>query len=83
MSILTEYNEELHLKNVRKEGHDEGRNEYMVEQICNRLRKSKGAKMIAEELEEDIELVQEICEIAKNYSPDYDADKVYDALKAK
>ena len=45
--------------------------------------KEKEAETIAEELDEDLTLVQEIYDIANNYAPDYDADKVYDDWKAR
>ena len=38
--------------------------------------------MIAEELEEGLELIQSICRTAAGFAPEYDWDKVYRAWNA-
>lgn len=95
MSILTEYNEELHLKNVRNDGYVEGFSEgvnegikegidkHLIKLVCKKLIKRKTVEIIAEELEEDITTIQSICDVAKEYAPDYDVDSIYAALKEK
>ncbi len=87
MSILSEYNEELHLKNVRNEGYDEGYDngydKHLVNQICKKLSKGKAVMVIADEVEEDISKVQSICNVAKEFAPNYDVDKIYEAWKKK
>ncbi|MEI3177512.1 MAG: hypothetical protein V8S31_03955 [Lachnospiraceae bacterium] len=37
--------------------------------------------MIAEELEEDVSRVEQICEKAKSFAPEYDWKKVYEQMK--
>ncbi|WP_049945785.1 hypothetical protein [Butyrivibrio sp. LC3010] len=83
MSILTEYNEELHLRNVRNDGYVEGVDKHLIELICKKLIKGKTVETIADEVEEDITTVQTICDVAKEYAPDYDVDSIYAALKEK
>ena len=62
-------------------GSIEGANRKIISQICRKLTKNKSVGMIAEELEEDdIEYIQHICEVAKKYAPDYDADRIYGEL---
>ena len=60
----------------RAEVRIEGRNQYLTECICKKLRKGKDIKMIAEELEEEISVVEKICEAAKNFAPDYDVEEI-------
>ena len=52
------------------------------EQICKKLRRGMEIEQIADEVEEDISRVQAICNIAEEYAPDYDLDKVLKALHA-
>ncbi|WP_051204420.1 hypothetical protein [Butyrivibrio sp. VCD2006] len=66
-----------------KQGLEQGEDRKLVKQICKKLTKGKDVKTIADELDEDIELVSGICDVAKDYAPEYDADKVYDAWKSK
>lgn len=73
----SEYMKELlHDDDIRAEG----RTEKLVELVCRKLRKGKEAEAIAEDLEEDLHNIIRICEIASNYSPEYDSKKVYEAL---
>lgn len=96
MSIF-EYDEELHNKTLREEGREEGlktgRAEglktgkvigecfSLIRMICKKMKKGKTPESIAEELEESIDTVQPIYDIAKEYAPDYDVDKIYTRLQ--
>ena len=79
MSIF-EYDEELHAKFLREEGREEGYEDgyyngelsKLVKQTCSKLAKNKSPNSIAEDLEEDPETINRICEIAASYAPDYD-----------
>ena len=64
-----------------EKGIEQGEDRHLVEQICKKLRRGKDVEQIADELEEDIIKVKLICDMAKEYSPDYDFDKVYKAVK--
>ena len=78
MSIF-EYDEELHLRTLREEGFEEK----LISLVCRKLQKNKLPEVIAEELEEDLSHVEEICEIAKQFAPDYDTTQIYEQLYAK
>ncbi|MCI8958897.1 MAG: hypothetical protein HFG62_07250 [Lachnospiraceae bacterium] len=65
-----------------KRGEERGRNRKVVEQSCRKLRKGKAPEVIAEELEEGLELIQSICRTAAGFAPEYDWNKVYRAWSA-
>ncbi len=67
----------------KAEGLEQGEDKKLVKQICKKMTKGKDAKTIAEELDEDLTLVQEIYDVASNYAPDCNADKIFDDWKAK
>ena len=67
----------------RQEGKLEGEESKLIEQVCKKLRKNKSAAVIAEELEEEQERIESICEAAKAYAPEFDCDKVYQAWKGR
>lgn len=64
-----------------EEGIEKGSLVKLIELICRKLIKGKETWQIAEELEEDISTVAEICEGAKLYAPEYDSGKIYEFLK--
>lgn len=86
MSIF-EFDEEKELKLIREDeyeygfenGQEEGRRRHLIEGICKKLRKGKDVETIAEELEEEINIVEEIYEVAKNFAPEYDVEKILKA----
>ena len=53
-----------------------GRIEVVVSQIMKKLRKGYSPEQISEALEENLENVQEICEIAQKYAPDYNEAEI-------
>ena len=56
--------------------------EYNEEEIRElKLLKGKNAATIANEIEESVERVAKICEVASKYLPDYDAGKIMDELR--
>ncbi len=63
-----------------KHGREQGIEQKLVEQICKKLRKGKSAESIAEELEEDYARVLRIYEVAANYAPEYECNKVYEEV---
>ena len=67
----------------RMEGKLEGEECKLVKQVCKKLRKNKSVAVIAEELEEEQERIESICEAAKAYEPEFDYDKVYQAWKGR
>lgn len=67
----------------KKQGIEQGTDRHLIEQICKKLSKGKDTETIADEVEEDLDVVQTICNVAGSYAPDYDLDAIYNALKAK
>ena len=61
---IYEYDQEKHLRMERRdakaEGIAEGRNELLEELVKKKLQKNKSPEIIAEELEEDISVIQNI-----------------------
>ena len=82
MSIF-EFDEERELKLIREaeyqSGLEDGRKAY-IECICKKLRKGKNVHTIAEEMDEDVNVIEKIYNIAKDYAPEYNAE---DVLKAE
>ena len=90
MSIF-EFDEEKEIKLIREDeyqygfenGREEGRRRHLIECICKKLRKGKNIDIIAEELEEEINIVEEIYEIAKNFAPEYNVEEILNAEQSK
>ena len=59
MSIY-EYDQEKHLRMERRDATAEGRNELLEELVKKKLQKNKSPEIIAEELEEDISVIQNV-----------------------
>lgn len=87
MSIF-EYDEELHNRTLYEDGFedgiDKGREEgadlKLIALISRKLQKGKTPEVIADELEEDIETVKKICETVKQFAPEYDCERIYEAM---
>ena len=87
--LMEEYNEAEVLELTREEGKEEGRKEgreegreegqlkMLIMQSCRKLRKGKNASQIAEELEEDLPVIQNIVITAADFAPDYDTDAIF------
>lgn len=60
----------------RAEGKVEGEKYHLVKLICRKMKKDMAAEEIAEQLEEDVDEVQRIYDIALRYAPDFDADRI-------
>lgn len=57
-------------------GKEIGKETNRIEMICKKLRKGKSAEVIAEELEEEIAVIEKICIVAAPFAPEYDSDKI-------
>lgn len=64
------------LAEAKEEGEEKGEVKKLIFLICKKLRKNKTPEQIAEELEEDIEMILPICEAAEEFAPEYDSAKV-------
>lgn len=63
------------------QGMAEGREQKLIDLVCKKLKKGKSVECIANETEETPEKIAVICRVAKEYAPEYDEQKVYEALK--
>ena len=82
MSIF-EYDEELHAKFLREEGYEDGELSHLVKQVCRKLAKNKTPDIIAEDLEEDPETINRICQMAALYAPGYDVKAIVEHLQSR
>ena len=57
---IYEYDQEKHLRMERRDAKAEGRNELLEELVKKKLQKNKSPEIIAEELEEDISVIQNV-----------------------
>ena len=71
----------LGLAEGKAEGRAEGRIMDKIELVCKKLAKGKSLQTIAEELEEDPDVIKEICQAAEPFAPDYDVDAIYEAMQ--
>ena len=62
-------------------GFGDGELTNLTKQVCRKLQKNKSPETIADELEEDIDTIQHICAIAKDFAPDYDVAKIVEQYK--
>lgn len=67
---------EMMIRDSRKEGRAEGRIEEKIDLVCRKLAKGKTPETIADDLEEDLNKIQRICDAASKYAPDYDIEKI-------
>ena len=87
---IYEYNEEEHMRMEREENFENGRKEerarIYVRGICKKIKKNNTIPEIADMLELDEKTVRQICDIAKDYAPEYDEEEIvkkYLKLEAK
>ncbi len=90
MDLFTEiFSEERHIRLATKDAQAKGRAAGIAEGdavrlislICRKLSKGKPLETIADEVEEDPEVIRPICEIARSFAPDYDYGKIYAAMQ--
>ncbi len=60
-----------------KRGEKRGQNYKLVSLVCRKLRKGKRTEVIAEDLEEDLNLIKIICQAAERFAPGYEEEKVF------
>ena len=58
-------------------GMEQGKLVTIISLVTRKLKKDYAPEQIAEELEEDLERVKQICDIAGQFAPDYDCEKIY------
>lgn len=57
---------------IKREGIKEGQLLLLISIVIKKMRKLETTEQIAEELEENLTLIQRICEIARKYAPNYE-----------
>ncbi len=75
--------EYMTLQEMMKDEFEEGKQKHLIGQIIKKMSKGKDMETIADEVEEEIALVQVICNVANGFAPDYDVDAIYNALKSE
>lgn len=83
-TLLTEYDEEAVMEGFRQRAYEEGEadglekgeNQHLISQICKKMSKGKVVEQIADELEEDVSRIQRIYDVAIEFGPDYNAEKI-------
>ncbi|MCM1144125.1 MAG: hypothetical protein NC407_05385, partial [Lachnoclostridium sp.] len=73
---------EVMMWDSRREGRAEGKIERDIELICRKLIKGKTPEAIAEDLEDSLDTIQRICDIAEKYAPNYDVDSILEEYMA-
>ena len=64
-----------------RQGREEGNTLPLIKQICKKLIKSKTLDEIADDLEEEVENIRAIYDVAVRFAPNYDSNKVYEAYR--
>ena len=88
---IFEYNARLHEETLKKEGYEDGREEgrkqgeieNLLKLIQKKLQKEKTHEAIADELETDLSIVEQICEVIKNAAPDSTQEDILGILMEK
>lgn len=88
MTCILQYDQEAHETALYEEGHDAGYDKghdvgydegdigRLILQIAKKTSKGKSHSTIADEIEEDVSFVEEICSIAEKVSPEFDVKKI-------
>lgn len=71
------------MKQGIEQGIEQGETKKLIALICRKKQKSKTPETIAGELEEDLEQVKRIYDIADAFAPEYDMEKIYKKLMSK
>lgn len=80
--VRMEVREEMR-EEVRTEVREEGSARKLIEQVCKKIKKGKEPACIADELEEPVRYIEEICRIAKKQEPEYTSEAVYEDWKTE
>lgn len=65
------------------QGIAQGETIQLISMICRKMKKGKNAVVIAEELDEETEVVERIYEVAKSFAPEYDAREIFKVLPSE
>ena len=62
-------------------GLSQGAEKLLIKQIIGKIAKGKDVYSIASDLDEEVEAVQEIFDIALSFKPEYDVDQIYEVIQ--
>lgn len=87
--LKMEYDEAKTMAHIREDSYEEGEQAgvekgteiKLIEMVCRKLSKNKSVEQIADELEENIDNIRSICEVAQKFAPEYDKEKIYESIK--
>ena len=69
---------------MRNQAYEEGSVMRLIKQVCAKMQKFYSAEEIADDLvEQDVSLIQKIMDVAPDFAPYYNANDIYNALKAE
>ena len=64
-------------------GIERGETQTLISIVCRMIKKGNAPQEIADILEEDISKIEAICDVAKEYAPEYDEEAVYEKLSGR
>ena len=67
----------------RLEGRVEGRIGEIIRLVCKKIEKKYSVPEIADMLEEEEGVIQQIYDIAVQFAPEYDVEKIYEKMKTE
>lgn len=67
---------EVGISKGMEQGISTGEIQKLVSLVCKKMEKGNSVEEIADMLEEEPEVIQNICNIAARYAPDYDVEKI-------
>ena len=59
---------------------EKGMAKKLISQVCRKMSKGKSVEEIADDLDENIDSIRDIYNIALEFKPEYDTEKIYDKL---
>lgn len=71
------------VQETRRISREEGEQRKLIQQVCKKLEKNVAVSEIADMLEEDVETIQEISNVASKYAPEYDIDRIMEELSCE
>lgn len=75
-TMLFDSFEAYDVQETRRVSKIEGAKSHLVKQVCRKLKKALSVEEMAEQLEEDVNEIRQIYEVAVRYAPDFDIDKI-------
>lgn len=81
--MWSDYNEELHLKNIRQISYEEGETNKLISLAVKKVKKGQSLEQIADILEEDVETLRPIYNAIIGAAPNYDVEEIRRRLGEK